>query len=201
VTEELEDRIRAAWAAQDWPRAATAAIEGYGPEILRYLMSLIRDEAAAGDAFSQFCENVWVGLPGFRGESTFRVWAYVLARHAWFRLLRDPHRKRERRLAISDVPSVELVANNVRTRTVEYLRTETKHKVDALRAKLEPDDQALLILRVNRKLEWNDIARALADPDDALDDKELAKRAAALRKRFQRIKDELREAVGPRDDD
>jgi RNA polymerase sigma-70 factor (ECF subfamily) len=83
----------------------------------------------------------------------------------------------------------------VRSRTAEYLRSETKDKVDAIRAKLAPDDQSLLVLRVNRGLGWNDIARALAEPDEVLADKELVRRAAALRKRFQRLKDELRAAV------
>lgn len=192
----LEERIRTAWTAQDWAAAATALVEGYGPEILRYLLSLVRDATAAGDVFSQFCENVWVGLPRFRGESSFRVWAYALARHAWFRLLRDPHRKQERRIQLSDVPSVQLVADNVRSRTAEYMRTETKDKIDEIRAKLPPDDQSLLVLRVNRGMGWNDIARALAEPDEVLEDTELTKRAAALRKRFQRLKDELRAAVG-----
>jgi RNA polymerase sigma-70 factor, ECF subfamily len=191
----LEERIRVAWAAQTWEAAATELIAGYGPEILRYLLSVVRDSGAAGDVFSQFCENVWVGLPKFRGEASFRVWAYAVARHAWYRLLRDPHRKKERRIQLSDVPSVQLAANNVRSRTAEYLRSETKDKVDAIRAKLAPDDQSLLVLRVNRGLGWNDIARALAEPDEVLADKELVRRAAALRKRFQRLKDELRAAV------
>ena len=193
---ELEARLRAACDRKDHAKAATDAIAGYGPEILRYLLSLTRDEVAAGEVFSQFCENLWVGLPGFRWESSFRIWAYSLARHAWFRMLRDPHRRRERRVALSDVPSMQQAAADVRSRTATYLRTETKDKIAALRARMDPDDQSLLILRINRKLAWTEIARVLADPDEQLPDKELEKRAAALRKRFQRIKDELRAQVG-----
>ena len=192
----LEAKLRAACDAGKLAQAATAAIAGYGPEILRYLLSLTRDEVAAGEVFSQFCENLWVGLPSFRWESSFRIWAYSLARHAWFRLLRDPHRRRERRIALSDVPSVHQAAAGVRSRTATYLRTEVKDKISELRAKLDPDDQSLLILRINRKLSWTEIARVLADPDEELAAKELEKRAAALRKRFQRIKDDLRAQVG-----
>jgi RNA polymerase sigma-70 factor, ECF subfamily len=193
---QLEARIRGACDGKDLEKAATDAIAGYGPEILRYLLSLTRDEVAAGEVFSQFCENLWVGLPAFRWESTFRIWAYSLARHAWFRMLRDPHRRRERRVALSDVPSMHQAAADVRSRTATYLRTETKDKVAELRAKLDPDDQSLLILRINRKLAWTEIARVLSDPDEAVTAKDLEKRAANLRKRFQRIKDDLRAQVG-----
>jgi RNA polymerase sigma-70 factor (ECF subfamily) len=192
----LDARIRASCEAKNLEKAATEAIAGYGPEILRYLLSLTRDEVSAGEVFSQFCENLWIGLAGFRWESSFRVWAYSLARHAWFRLLRDPHRKRERRIALSDVPSMQQAAADVRSRTATYLRTETKDKIAELRAKMDPDDQSLLILRINRKLSWSDIARVLADPDEQVATKELDRRAANLRKRFQRIKDELRAQVG-----
>jgi RNA polymerase sigma-70 factor (ECF subfamily) len=190
----IEQEVRAAWNAKDFEAASTAIVAKLGPEILRYLHALSRDDASAGDAFSQFCENVWLGLPKFRGESTFRVWAYALARHAWYRVLRDPHR-RARKMPLSAVPSVELAAAEVRARTAEYLRSETKDKLAELRASLDADDQSLLILRLNRGLEWNEIARALADPDEQLDGAELSKRAASLRKRFQRIKDELSETM------
>lgn len=194
--EALEQRVREAHARGDHEAAATALIEGYGPELLRYLLSLARDETTAGDAFSQLCENVWTALPKYRGDATFRVWSYALARHAFSRVLRDPHRKRDRRIALSAVPSVQLAADSLRARTAEFLRTETKERIAKLREGLEPDDQALLVLRVNRKLGWQDIARALAEPDEPLAPAELTRRAAALRKRFQRLKDQLRASVG-----
>ncbi len=190
----VEERVRLAIATQEWQAAAVALIEGFGPEITRYLLALTRDETVAGDAFSQFCENVWRGLPAFRGHSTARVWAYALARNALARVLRDPHRRRERRVALSDIPSVQLAAGAVRSRTAEFLRTESRDRIAKLRARLEPDDQALLVLRVNRKLAWDEIARALGEPDEPLEGAELARRAAMLRKRFQRLKDQLRDA-------
>jgi RNA polymerase sigma-70 factor, ECF subfamily len=65
-------------------------------------------------------------------------------------------------------------------------------RVAKLRAELDPEDQTLLILRVNRQLPWRDIARIMTDEGDASDDDELKRRAAALRKRFERLKEELR---------
>jgi hypothetical protein len=49
-----------------------------------------------------------------------------------------------------------------------------------------------LILRVDRGLAWNEIAQSMDDGDAPLTDTELHRQAAALRKRFERIKDRLR---------
>ena len=62
--------------------AATAAIDRYGDELFRFLLSMARDQGAADDAFSLLCENLWLALPRFRWESSFRTWAYALARSA-----------------------------------------------------------------------------------------------------------------------
>ncbi len=186
----LEDQIRVATEAKDWPRAATLALEGYGPEVLGFLVTLTRSAVDASEAFSIFSEGVWRGLPKFRWEASFRTCAYRLARRAVWRLRRDPHRRRA--VPLSDA-GVSAVVEQVRSQTATYLRTETRDKVAKLRAALEPDDQALLVLRVDKKLPWRDIARVLADDDDDVATAELDKRAATLRKRFERVKAEIRE--------
>jgi RNA polymerase sigma-70 factor (ECF subfamily) len=77
--QELEARVRALREAGELAAAATAAIRGLGPSVLRYLRSLLRDEDDAAEAFSRFAENLWTGLPGFRGQASVRTWAYRLA--------------------------------------------------------------------------------------------------------------------------
>ena len=74
-------------------------------------------------------------------------------------------------------------------------RTETKTRLQALRDALPEEDRMLLVLRMDRQLAWNELARVLAeaDGDVPLDDAALAKEAARLRKRFQLVKDRLRE--------
>jgi len=191
VTERdaLERRIRAACDGARWNDAATAAIEGYGPEVLGYLYALTRNEVDADDCFSLFCESLWLALPRFRWESTLRTWAYVLARHAWHRKVRDPQRRVERRVPLSAAPLAAL-ADKVKTRTLTFLRSEKRNRLLELRDKLEPDDQTLLILRIDRALGWRDIARVMSDDEDettaALD-----RRAATLRKRYERLKADL----------
>ncbi|MGH7269838.1 MAG: hypothetical protein ACREJ3_05350, partial [Polyangiaceae bacterium] len=51
---------------------------------------------------------------------------------------------------------------------------------------------ALILLRVNRRLDWKEIARVMAHEGEAVSDGVLAREAARLRKRYQVAKDTLR---------
>lgn len=179
----LEERITSLLDAGDPTGAATAAIEGYGPQILGYLTSVLRDDDLAGDAFSTFSEDLWVGLPKFRRESAFRTWAYKLAWHAAMRCARDPKRKRGAPLPSSLASNL---AAEVRSRTAPHLRTETKTAVQQLRDELTPDEQTLLILRIDRDLGFRDIAEVIGVEE------------AAVRKRFERVKEKLKDLARKR---
>src|SRR5574340_434197 len=80
--------------AGDHRGAAEVVMRDLGPQILGYLTSVLRNDADAGEVFSQFAEDLWRGLPGLRGDCPLRVWAYRLAWHAAARPLRDPYRAR-----------------------------------------------------------------------------------------------------------
>jgi RNA polymerase sigma-70 factor (ECF subfamily) len=59
-----------------------------------------------------------------------------------------------------------------------------------IRRELDDDDQILLVLRVDRNLAWRDIAIVLLGESARFD--EIARKAATLRKQFERVKDRLR---------
>ncbi len=195
---EPETRIAALRAEERWSEAATEVLRCYGRELLEYLVAIARSEADGADAFSQFTEDLWRGLPRFRGDASARTWCYTLARHALARVRRQPHRKPGRAIALTDAPEVAQVAAHVATTTITYLQTRVKDEVAALRNELSPDDQAILILRIDRRLSWQDVARALADEETPLDGDELRRRSATLRKRFGRIKSDLKRMLEPR---
>lgn len=185
----LEATIEAHCTAERFSDAVTVALRGFGPEVLGYLSAMSRSEVDANDAFSLFCEDLWRGLPKFRWASSFRTWAYTLARHALYRLARDPER-RHPKVAISGSPQLAELAVHIRTTTMLALKSEPQTKVALLREQLDPDDRTLLILRIDRKLSWQDIARVMSD--ETLAEADLVRIAATLRKRFERVKDRLR---------
>ncbi len=189
---EVEAKVHAACEANRLSDAATLAIESYGPEILGYLVAVTRSESDAGEVFAMFSEDLWRGLDRFRWESSLRTWAYTVARNAMHRMMRDPHRRADRRIPLSQSPEAANVALRVRTQTLPYLRTEVKDRVAELRRELDPEDQTLFILRLNRKMSWNEIASIMSGDRD-LDDDERKREAARLRKRFERAKEILRD--------
>ncbi len=184
----IEQCIREHVAAEAHQRAASFAIESYGPELLRYIAAIVKEEDAASEVFSQMCEDIWCGIREMRWQSSFRTWCYAVARNACFRHLRSPSRRRL--LALSEARELETLCASVRTRTLPYLRSEVKDAVARLRETLTPDEQGLLTLRVDRALDWNEIAEILAE--QPLDAASLRRNAAACRKRFERLTDKLR---------
>src|SRR5688572_24414147 len=156
----LEDAIRRRCEARDWQAAATEAVAGYGDEVYGFLVARLRGEDQASEAFAQTCEDLWCGLEQFAWRCSFRTWIYALARHAAARLERSPHEQSGRRITLSKLSEI---AERVRSRTQPYLRTEVKDRLAALQAELGADDQTLLILRINRNLEWGEAAIVLGE--------------------------------------
>ncbi len=189
----LEAELAEACNSERFDAAAHQLIRGYGPELASFLGSMLRTPDDAGEAFQVFCEEMWKSLPKFRQESSFRTWSYSIARHTALRHLRSPHQKASRQVPLSSAPEVAELAQQVRTSTVNYLKTEVKDRVTQLRESLEPEEQLLFVLRLNRKMSWTDIVRVV-DGESAPPAEE-KKRATILRKRFQRAKDKLRELV------
>lgn len=183
---QLHEQLRARAAAGELAEVARLAISRYGAELLRYLSAMIRDDAEAAEVFAQTCEDLWRGLPGFRWQASLRTWLYTLARNAWRRRGRDRFRRAGERLALSEQPELAAV---VRTQTAEWQRSEVRDRFAALRAQLTEEDRELLALRVDRGLPWREIAQIQEETDDAA---RLARSSAALRKRFERLKELIR---------
>lgn len=170
-----EDDLRALFDAGDLRAAATLALERYGPEIYGYLVAMTRGADQASDAFADFCHDLWKDLPAFRWECSLRAWCYTVARN---RMLRAQVLARRAPTPLSRAPEVAAL---VRTTTAQWLRTEVKDRMRRLRERLDPDDQTLLILRVDRRLSWHEVAAVLDVTEPA------------LRKRFERVTVRLRE--------
>ncbi|HET9990941.1 MAG TPA: sigma-70 family RNA polymerase sigma factor [Kofleriaceae bacterium] len=187
---ELSDaEIRTRCDAGNFDGALALALELYADELFGFINGLARDRTQAEDAFSAACERMWKGLSKFRWDSTFRVWAYRIARNEFLRVAKG--RARKKTVPLSEVPSIQVAVARVRSATPVYERTEVKQKLAELRLQLDPEDHMLLGLRIDRKLAWADIAKVLAQTDAEPTARELA----ALRKKFERLKARLREVI------
>lgn len=184
----LEERIRARFDAGDLDAAMATAIEGYGPELFGFLVGLTRDHDRASDVFGSVCERLWRGLPAFRWDSTFRVWAYAIARNEFLRSLRHTARERKQ-VPLSRASQLSGMIARARATTPPYQRTDVRDAFAQIREQLDPEDHMLLGLRLDKRMAWNEIAEVLGSGDPAHRTREAAK----LRKRFERLKTRLRE--------
>lgn len=189
IEAELAERL----ADGDLDGVAAGVVRAYGAELAGFLVGLLRDGDAAADAFSTFCEDLWKSLPRFEPRASFRTWSYLLARHAAYRIAKEPARDRRRHAGLSKLDDLPAKLAEARTTTLPHLRSEVKDRLGDARARLDPDDQVLLILRVDRDLSWRECALVLDGEHDS--PAALERRAAALRKRFERIKARLRELL------
>jgi RNA polymerase sigma-70 factor, ECF subfamily len=189
--EELERVIHEKWGQRDLAGAAEAAIRGYGPEIYGFLVAFHRDDEDASEVWSRVTERLWAGLDRFGWHSSFRTWVYAIARNTSIRYRQEKKRRNEEPLPEGSQVDIAL---RVRTDTASWLRTSARDRFTALRDSLPEDDRMLLVLRVDKHLAWNDLARVM-HPEDAtpLDDDGLKREAARLRKRFQHVKERLLE--------
>ncbi|MEJ7600081.1 MAG: hypothetical protein WKG01_19390 [Kofleriaceae bacterium] len=187
VAQELDTELRALVAEGAIDRATDRALRAYGPEIVGWLCAISTTEADAYDAYSWMSEELWKSLRRYRGDCSMRAWCYMLARQGAARVRARPQLRHEE--PVSSLSSIAPTAAHVWSTTRrEQHRNEAIYS--EIRQSLDADDQTLLVLRVDRDLSWRDIAIVMLG--DTTSAEELARRAATLRKQFERVKLHLR---------
>lgn len=193
---ELEQEIKYRLEHADHDGAATAALRGYGPEIFGFLHVFHRNSQDAAEVFAIFSERLWRDLPTFRGDCSFRTWAYAVARHSALNYARDSRRRRGREEGLPEGSELSAVVDKIRSDPAAYSVSAVQAKLAAIREALPVDEQTLLVLRIDRNLSWNEIAIVLQDGNaQPLDEAGLKQASARLRKRFELLKNRLREQL------
>lgn len=176
----VEKRIEAHLSRGEVREAATAALGAYGPQIWRYVCTLVPGEDDARDVFQMFAEDLWRGLGSFRRDSSLRTWAYRVAWAAASRYRRDAFRRRRRPLATNEYS--QLAASITSHHGLR--RGGREEALVRLREQLEENERLLLALRLDQGLSWDDVAEIMSQSGVAVT-------AAAVRKRFERLKEKI----------
>ena len=139
--------------------AVELGLQEHGPELFGYLVTLLRSEADACDVYQDFCIKLLESMKSFQFRCSFRTWAYRLAHNEAMSFLRGPEMWRKTRLGTRD--AAELQAASVRSRTT--IRTEHRDAFQRLKERLQPQEQAILTLRVDRKMPYREIVEILTE--------------------------------------
>src|SRR5262249_10901597 len=102
-----------------------------------------------------------------------------------------PHGKA--RVTLSADSVIGRLVAQVRTQTLSIYAQQNQDAIAKLREELPEEDRILLVLRVDRELEWIEIARVFLDaPQDGdVSPEDLKRESARLRKRFQLVKENI----------
>jgi RNA polymerase sigma-70 factor (ECF subfamily) len=191
----LDERVRRLIGAGRSADAATEALRALGPQVLGYLSGVMGSEADADDVFASSSERVWRSLPKFEWRCSLRTWFYMVAHREIARFRQRAKRHIDGRVGISELQSV---LGAVRSSVSSAQGSERQQKLAKLRAELPEQDRALLVLRVDRDMPWEEIALVVAEGADGegegaegWSEEDTKREAARLRKRFQIVRERL----------
>lgn len=166
--------------AGDLRGAAAEVIRVHGPRVREYLRAVLRDRDVADDAFSLFEEWTLAGIASYQATASLRTWCLGVAYNAVRRVREDAFRRRCVRMR-----SDTLGALAAQARTSSNARREREAlRLEELRRSLSPDEQNLLALRLEQRLDWREVALVLSQAGEVVT-------AQALRKRFERLKERI----------
>ncbi len=182
--------MRERFGAGELEYAAELAFQLYGDEMMGWLVRRCGSRQAAAEMYSELCLYVWRYFPGFQWDCSLRTWMYAVGRKVCYLDGPRPHDP------LSQLPEgLSRLVTRGQGRISTYKLEAVEDAYHALcRAVLTEEEQDILTWRIYGALSWREIARVLA-PESTPTDEALRKRAAGLRKRFERIKRKLRAAA------
>jgi RNA polymerase sigma-70 factor (ECF subfamily) len=168
--------LSAARTGDDW--AWRAIYDQHAPALLGYLRA--RRAAQPEDLLGEVMLQIVRDLPGFKGEvSDFRAWAFTIAHH---RLLDE--RRRSARKPADAVPPGEIErVGPLGDAEEDALRALSVERVGDLLARLSPDQQNVILLRVLGDLTCEEVGKIIGKRTGAV--------KALQRRGFEALKAEL----------
>jgi DNA-directed RNA polymerase specialized sigma24 family protein len=182
-----EERLVELHRAGALAECAAEALKLYGAELEGFVRAAAAPRLDPDEAWAATCAALVEGLGRFAWRSTLRTWLYRVARYT----LRDlgARAARQPNVPLSQVSRPSKLEARV-SQPPSWLGEAAEARLLELRESLEDDERTLLYLRVEQAWAWRDIAAAVADEGADLD-----REAAALRKRFERLKARIRDVL------
>jgi RNA polymerase sigma-70 factor (ECF subfamily) len=142
-------------------RAACAAlVHAHYERVYRFLLHLARDAALAEDLTQDTFATVWEKIAGFEGRSSLLTWLHRIAYGKFVDARRRSRRGAEvRELVQRHAPAAETV-----TPLDAVIADDQSRQLYALLHRLEPRDQAVLVLHYLQGLSYREMALVVDEP-------------------------------------
>lgn len=160
----------------------------YESTIWRLCYRMTANEEDAADLTQEALVRVWQKLPDFRFRSSFSTWLYRLTTNLCLDFLRSKKRRPTVPLEREDdgEPSLPEPRDPAPTPEEAVLASEEQERLQKALAALEPEQRRLLALRVDRELNYAQMAEILSVPEGTVKSR-LARAREALRKKLSAV--------------
>lgn len=160
----------------------------YESAIWRLCYRMTANEEDAADLTQEALVRVWQKLPDFRFRSSFSTWLYRLTTNLCLDFLRSKKRRPTVPLEREDdgEPSLPEPRDPAPTPEEAILASEEQERLQKALAALEPEQRRLLALRVDRELNYAQMAEILSVPEGTVKSR-LARAREALRKKLSAV--------------
>jgi RNA polymerase sigma-70 factor, ECF subfamily len=191
IADEVNEkvRIRALIAAGDVGAGVTGVLRLYGAEIYGFVVALLEDDAASHEVYARVVVQVTTRLSSCPERFGLRTWLYLLAR-------RELAGHRARASSPPERPEETSVLTPVLVPPLQesspFRQTSFCGTISMFRKHLTPDEQEVLILRVDRRLSWTAIAlTGLGEHANKSSTSELAEERRRVRRKFVEVRQKL----------
>ncbi len=156
TSEPAKERSRARIASSD-PALLAAVYSEHGPGIRRFLQGLLGDRAAADDALQETFARAFRRMDTLRDPERIAPWLFGIARNVALEA-RKARRRIGRLLDPEPEPGEEHHGSDLHTPEADLLGREAAGVVDRALDRLSTDRRAVLMLRLDHGLSYDDIA-------------------------------------------
>ncbi len=137
--------------------ACATLIQAHYPAVYRFLLHLTRDVAVAEDLTQETFAAVWEKLGSFAGRSSIATWIHRIA----YTKFVDARRRARRRLQVQFLVCQETPVTAQTTPLDAAIVDDQTRRLYAVLPRLDPRDQALLVLHYLQGLSYRDMADVL----------------------------------------
>ena len=165
------------------PRRLAETYAARGPAIRRFLRGLLGERAAADDATQETFARAFTRLANVEDPARLTPWLFGIARHVALEMRRE----RRRTVDLGEHEAPEPAHHDTPERAL--LGREAVGVIDCALARLSTDRRAVLLLRLDHGVSYDDIA-ALMDWSLAKTKVEIHRARAVLREELARYEEE-----------
>jgi RNA polymerase sigma-70 factor (ECF subfamily) len=192
---EVENRVRELIAIKDVREAAGLALygsaengryDGHGVRVFGYLRAIMKNDRDAKEVFAKFSRLVHKDIGSCPSDGSLKSWLYGIA----YRVMVEHMKERKTRCDFQ-FARTEQRASHARASIDRWDQSSVKDVLRELCSQLPENQQTIFILRVDRNMDWEELARVFLNAQEFAEPEILQFVVCHLKTQFNRAKEKV----------